>query len=128
MIKRERKFYSEDFKEQALSAYHNSNASMLMVAERFGLSRNTFSSWVFRKRVTESTNSKKRVKLAALNSLTMKEEELSLEVMKDRLKELEHQLSVEKMRSESLSKMIDIAERELKIDIRKKTGAKQSLR
>ena len=126
MIKRERKFYSEEFKERALSAYRNSNASMLMVAERFGLSRNTFSSWVFRKRT--SSNSKKRNKLAVLNALTMTKEELSVEAMKERIKELEHQLSVEKIRSESLSKMIEIAERELQIDIRKKSGAKQSMK
>ena len=48
--------------------------------------------------------------------------------MKERVKELEHQLSVEKIRSESLSKMIEIAERELEIDIRKKSGAKQSMK
>jgi len=125
MIKRERKFYSEEFKERALSAYRNSNASMLMVAERFGLSRNTFSSWVFRKR---TSNTKKRDKLAVLNALTMTKEELSVEAMKERIKELEHQLSVEKMRSESLTKMIEIAERELEIDIRKKSGAKQSMK
>jgi len=126
MIKRERKFYSEEFKERALSAYRNSNASMLMVAERFGLSRNTFSSWVFRKRT--SSTSKKRNKLAVLNALTMTKEELSGEAMKDRIKELEHQLSVEKLRSEGLTKMIEIAERELQIDIRKKSGAKQSMK
>jgi transposase-like protein len=126
MIKRERKFYSEEFKARALAAYRNSNASMLMVAERFGLSKNTFSSWVFRKRT--SSNTKKRDKLAALNALTMTKEELSEEAMKERIRELEYQLSVEKIRSESLSKMIEIAERELKIDIRKKSGAKQSMR
>jgi transposase-like protein len=124
MIKRARKFYSAEFKERALSAYYNSNATISMTAERFGLSRNTFSSWVFRKRAP--TPSKKSAKLAALNALTMTKEELSHEAMKARIRELEHQLSVEKIRSESLEKMIDIAERELQIDIRKKSGAKQS--
>jgi hypothetical protein len=58
----------------------------------------------------------------------MQKESLSPENQTERIIELEHQLSLEKMRSESLSKMIEIAERELKIDIRKKSGAKQSLR
>jgi hypothetical protein len=35
---------------------------------------------------------------------------------------------METMRAESLEKMIEIAERELKIAIRKKSGAKQSTR
>jgi len=126
MIKHERKFYSEEFKERALSAYYHSNASISMVAERFGLSRNTFSSWVFRKKT--SLNSKKKDKLAVLKAFTMTKEELSVEKMKERIQTLEHQLSVEKMRSESLTKMIEIAERELQIDIRKKSGAKQSMK
>jgi transposase-like protein len=126
MLKRERRFYSEEFKERVLSAYYNSNASISMTAERFGLSRNTFSSWVFRKRTM--SKSEQRDKFASLNALTMTKEELSHESLKSQIKDLEHRLSVEKMRSESLSKMIEIAERELKIDIRKKTGAKQSMR
>ncbi|MDR0699634.1 MAG: hypothetical protein LBG28_10525 [Tannerella sp.] len=57
-----------------------------------------------------------------------KNKKLSPEEMKVRIKELEQQLAIEKMRSESFGKMIEIAERELKINIRKKTGTRQSLR
>ena len=53
---------------------------------------------------------------------------MSPEALLAHICDLERELSIEKMRSESLSKMIEIAERELQIDIRKKTGAKQSLR
>ena len=56
----------------------------------------------------------------------MKEEKLPIEAMEERIRELEQQLAKEKMRSTSLDTMIDIAERELKVDIRKKSGAKQS--
>ena len=58
----------------------------------------------------------------------MKREELSPEAKEARIRELESALAKEKMRSECLEKMIEIAERELKIDIRKKSGAKQSTR
>jgi hypothetical protein len=57
-----------------------------------------------------------------------KNKKLSPEEMEVRIKELEQQLAIERMRSESFGKMIEIAERELKIDIRKKTDARQSLR
>jgi transposase-like protein len=126
MVKRVKKFYSEEFKERALAAYRNSNESVSAIAERFGIKRDTFSCWVYRK--NHLSDSGKSDKLAALNSVSMKNEELSPEAMLERIGVLEHHLSIEKMRSESLSKMIEIAERELKIDIRKKTGAKQSLR
>jgi len=43
-----------------------------------------------------------------------------------RIKELEHQLEDEKIRAEGYSKMIDIAENQLKISIRKKSTTKQS--
>ena len=69
MLERARRFYSEEFKEHVLSAYYNSNASISMTAERFGLSRNTFNSWVFRKRTLPE--SKKSDKLATLNTITM---------------------------------------------------------
>jgi hypothetical protein len=45
-----------------------------------------------------------------------------------RIKELERQLEDEQIRSLGLSKMIDIAEEQLKISIRKKSTTKQSKR
>jgi transposase-like protein len=43
-----------------------------------------------------------------------------------RIKELERKLEDEQIRSEGLSRMIDIAEEQLKISIRKKSNTKQS--
>ena len=126
MVRRERKFYTTDFKARALEAYHNSDESVSMIAQRFGIGRDTFSSWVYRGRI--SSASKKSATLSQSNSDFMKKEALSSEAMLERINSLERELSLEKMRSESLSKMIEIVERELHIDIRKKTGAKQSLR
>jgi transposase-like protein len=126
MVKRERKFYSEEFKEGVLAAYYNSNESVSSIALRFDVSRDTVSSWVYRKRT--AIKSKKRVKLVPLKSTVMNGKELSSEEKDLHIRELERLLSIEKMRSESLEKMVEIAERELKIDIRKKSGAKQSMR
>ena len=43
-----------------------------------------------------------------------------------RIRELESDLASEKLKNLAANKMIDIAERDLKINIRKKSGAKQS--
>jgi hypothetical protein len=51
---------------------------------------------------------------------TTLEQELEL-----RIKKLESELEREKFRTMALNTMIDIAERELKVDIRKKSGAKR---
>ena len=56
----------------------------------------------------------------------MKEEKLPIEAMEERIRELEQQLEKEKMCSTCLDTMIDIAERKLKVDIIKKSDAKQS--
>jgi len=48
------------------------------------------------------------------------------EALIKRIKELERQLEDEQIRAEGLSKMIDIAEEQLKITIRKKSTTKQS--
>ena len=45
MIRRERKFYSEEFRERVLTAYYNSNESVDMIARRFQVKRDTVSSW-----------------------------------------------------------------------------------
>ena len=126
MVRRERKFYSESFKERVLAAYYNSNESVSVIALRFEISRDTVSSWIYRKRT--AVNSRKRVKLAPLQSTFMNGKEFSSDEKDMRIKELERTLSIEKMRSECLEKMIEIAERDLKISVRKKSGAKQSMR
>ena len=46
--------------------------------------------------------------------------------MAERIKELEEALERERLMNLATNKMIEIAERELKISIRKKSGAKQS--
>jgi len=122
MFKREKKYYSEEFKERLITAYQSSNESVSMIAQRYGVNRDTFSSWVYR------GVKKKDSKLASSNLSSMKKEDLSPEAMEKRIMDLEGELSIEKMRSDSLSKMIEIAERELQIDIRKKSGAKQSMK
>ena len=120
MIRRERKFYSEEFRERVLTAYYNSNESVDMIARRFQVKRDTVSSWVHRKRV--ASNPKESSKFVVSSIIPMKEEKLPIEAMEERIREL----AKEKMRSTCLDTMIDIAERELKVDIRKKSGAKQS--
>lgn len=51
---------------------------------------------------------------------TIEEQELEIKV-----KQLEEELRREKFKTMALNTMIDIAESELKIDIRKKSGAKR---
>lgn len=107
-----------------MSAYYNSNESVDMIARRFQLKRDTVNGWFHRKRV--ASNPQESSKFVVSSIIPMKEEKLPIEAMEARIRELEQQLAKEKMRSTCLDTMIDIAERELKVDIRNKSGAKQS--
>lgn len=64
------------------------------------------------------------------NSNTMPKKKLSdkerIKQLEAQLKESQQQLKHEKLKSETLDTMIDIAEEELEVKIRKKSGAKQS--
>jgi transposase-like protein len=126
MVRREKKSYSDALKKRALAAYHDSEESVSTIAVRFGIHRDTFSSWVYRSRT--GSGSKKKATLADLNQEVMKQKDLSPDEMQVRIRDLERALSLEKMRSCGLSKMIEIADRELEIVIRKNTGAKPSMR
>jgi len=126
MVKQGMKFYSEEFKDQAVNVYFNGNESLKDVARRLGIKRFTLQDWVYHR--GKSSKAKKDSNLASSNSSIMEKEELSPSELEALILKLEKDLSIEKMRSESLSKMIEIAEREYKISIRKKIGAKQSLK
>lgn len=51
MIRRERKFHSEEFREHVLTAYYNNNESVDRIARCFPLKRGTISSGVYRKNI-----------------------------------------------------------------------------
>ena len=127
MIQRERKIYTKEFKERVLLDYQNGTESVSKVALRYQVNRDTVASWVYRKE--PESDSGKSINFVPSDTSFMQGKKItSPELMEVRIEELEHQLKMEQMRSLCLNEMIDIAERELKIDIRKKSGTRQSLR
>jgi len=124
----QRKNYSEDFRIKVLAVYFDSEESVLMIARRFGVNRDTVASWV--RRHHQSENEIKRATFASSKRISMskKKEKSEAEQADLRLKSLKAELEHERMRSIVLEKMIDVAERELHVNIRKKYGAKQSKR
>ena len=113
-MSRERRIYTEEFKEKVLASYNGSDESASETARRFAVKVDTVKSWVYCNRTALSLCSVESVKFAASASKCMgKQKGLSPEAMEVRIIELEQQLSAEKMRAESLLKMIEIAEREL---------------
>jgi hypothetical protein len=58
----------------------------------------------------------------------MNEQEIELLQLQNEIKELKHELEDARFKNIVLETLVDVAERELKIPIRKKFGAKQSVK
>lgn len=110
------KFYSEALKRRAIQEVLSGNISRREANRRYGIKgHSTISKWICNLEVHDP-----------FNNLIMDNEKFSKDDLIKRIKELEDRLESEKLRSDGLSKMIDIAENLLKISIRKKSGTKQS--
>lgn len=114
--------YSREFKRMVVKTYYQSDASLDQVAHQFKVSSGTLVyKWL---RIFEDEFNPLKMKTKKTGQRPVSK--ISNEELELRVKELEQALEREKLRSFSLDKMIEIAERDLNINIRKKSGAKQS--
>ncbi len=120
-----------DLKTQIIQEYLTQGGGFRKLGQKYGISRTTICKWVLihqgihnlpptekqeKHSVYSMSNSRKK-----LNT----EELQSAEVLQQKIAALEKQLEWEKLRTEALNTMIDIAEKDLNIQIRKKPGAQQ---
>jgi transposase len=115
--------YTDDFKLKVVQEYLNTDAGFMEVKAKYGLRSNkSIPDWMRKfglKTPTQSQNELQNVMKEQIQKTAL-ERDLELKV-----KKLEQELEHERLRTLALNKMIDIAERDLKIKIRKKSGAKQ---
>ncbi len=120
-IKKRTKSYSRypaDLKRKIAKSYLAGEASYRILAEENGLRNRDvvkeFVRWYLRSQEKESTE--------------MENPKDSSKQSTDREKELEEELRLAKLKIEMLETMFDVAEEELNIQIRKKSGSNQSKR
>ena len=113
--------YSEAFKRQVAKAYHDGEDDQYLVADRFGVSQGSVNLWC--KQYSSDATIKAEEELT---SDMKKKAEKGNKELQQRVKELEKALEEERLKRIGYQTMIDIAEQELKIDIRKKSDTKQS--
>jgi transposase len=111
--------YTDDFKLMVVQDYLSSDVSQSELKKKynFGGNKNIYN-WMRKFGVSkpiEDQNVLYRV-MAKEKQKSALEQELELKISK-----LEEELKREQLRTKSLNVMIDIAERDLKVDIRKKT-------
>lgn len=127
----EKKVYTPEFRRMVAKAYWTSNKSLAKIGKEFKVNSSSVYHWSECYKEEFAGEMTIRQEISTFKSVTnvdsiMKKPKLTPEQMEQRILELEAQLKQEQMRSTVLDTMIDLAEKDLKISIRKKSGAKQS--
>ncbi len=122
-MKRKVNSYTDDFKLKVVQEYLMSDATVSEVQKKYGIKcRSCISDWVRKFGLHKPTEREIEFERAMKeqSQKTPREQELELENS-----QLKKELEKERLRTVVLNKMIDIAERDLKIKVRKNSGAKQ---
>ena len=110
--------FSDEIKIQVVLAYLSGNFTQKDLMLKYNIrGKQCINNWIRKFVVEEPTNQTPMAKQVKSN-----ESESSIDL---KIKRLEEELKREQFKTKALNTMIDIAERELKIDIRKKPGAKR---
>jgi transposase-like protein len=121
-----------DIKQQAITEYLTKGTGYRQLAAKYGVSRTTICKWVQIHQGIHNippTEKQQKYYLSGMNSKpdnTSSEEFKNQKELQQKIALLEKQLAWEKLRADALDTMINIAEKQLDISIRKKSGSQQS--
>ena len=115
--------FTDDFKLMVVQDYLSTDISQEELKKKynFGGNQNIYR-WMRKFGLSKPSEDQIELHLAMAKEKQKSSLEQELEL---KIKKLEEDLKREQFRTKALSTMIDIAERELKVDIRKKSGAKR---
>jgi transposase-like protein len=121
-----------DIKQQAIHEYLHEGVGYRTLAKKYGVSRTTINKWVMVHQGIHNlppTENQQKYYLSPVKNKNKNQSAASDEeilAMQEKIALLEKQLQWEKMRADALDTMINVAEKQLDISIRKKPGAQQS--
>ncbi len=121
-----------DLKTQIIQEYLTKGGGFKKLAEKYGISRTTICKWVMIHQAIHNlplTKKQAKYNTSSMNSSKKKltsEQQQSSDALQQKIAALEKQLEWEKLRADALDIMINIAEKQLDISIRKKPGNPQS--
>lgn len=122
-MERESRSYNDAEKLQIIEEYMNSGESMETFQAKFGMGHCTLSRWMTKFGLSNTS----QIQFNEMKKVVERSPEKSLRerTLETKVAQLEKKLKEEQLKSMAYSTMIDVAEEELGIDIRKKSGAKQ---
>lgn len=121
-----------DIKKQVIQEYLAGGTSYRKLSAKYGMSRDVINDWV---RIHQGihnlapTQQQQKYYISAMNSSRNKataEQQQTFDALQAKIVSLEKQLKWEKLRADTLDTMINIAEKQLNVPIRKKPGNPQS--
>lgn len=121
-----------DIKQQAITEYLTQGTGYRQLAKKYGVSRTTINKWVQIHQGIHNLAPTEKQQKYYLSGMNSKPENMAAgefekaQELTQKIALLEKQLAWEKLRSEALDTMINIAEKQLDISIRKKSGTQQS--
>ena len=125
MKKGYQKKYSEEFKWQVVQEVLQGKLTKTEAKIKYGIKgKSAILQWMRKFQGDSILSEKERVILLPMKELTA--EQQRIQELEKELEKLRKQLEYAEIKAETFEKVIEIAERELKIDIRKKSGTKRS--
>lgn len=121
-----------DIKQQCITEYLTQGTGYRQLAAKYGVSRTTINKWVMIHQGIHNlplTQKQQQYNNSSMNNSKSKstnDQLQNMESMQQKIALLEKQLQWEKLRADALDTMINIAEKQLDITIRKKSGNQQS--
>jgi transposase-like protein len=120
-----------DLKEQIINEYLTQGCGFRKLAAKYGISRTTICKWVLIHQGIHNlpaTEKQHKYSNSSMNSSPKKSSSTGNQTdeLQQKIAALEKQLQWQKLRADALDTMIDIAEKQLDIQIRKKPGTQQS--
>jgi transposase-like protein len=115
--------FPDELQLQIVQEYLYTEISQLELKKKYNFGGSqTIYKWMSKFGLSKEDNARIESRQTMAKQIEKTSLELELEL---KIKKLEEDLKYEQLRTKALSLMIDIAERELKVDIRKKSGAKR---
>jgi transposase-like protein len=122
-MKRKVKLFTDEFKFQVIQEYLTTDISQAKLKEKYSIGgTNSITYWMRKFGTSEISQEQVNLQRTMSKESEKTPQERKLEA---KIKELEKALEYERMRTLALDTMINVAERDLKISIRKKSGTKQ---
>ena len=118
-----------DIEKQAVKEYLTKGLTYRQLAKKYGVNHTTINRWVLVHQGIHNLPRTKRQNSYDIQQMKQgknsSQKKVAVSDQEQKIALLEKQLAWEKMRADALDKMIDIAEKELNVPIRKKPGTQQ---